>query len=155
MKTLTVRQMAAVKRVAQNVNYAVTKKNKVAAKIYELNTEYNTLVDEIEGHEAGIKAITGGLTSEDLLVKKVIDTGKVDKDGRPIKATKYEPKEGVVIYNEETKVYEIHTAEDVAPVDELPIDSVDDTEPAHEVEVKAGEKAPIDLLGFNGEEAGE
>lgn len=143
MKTISIRQFAAVKRVAQNVNYAVTKKNKVAAKINELNEEYNTLMAEIDGHEAGIKALTGGLTSEDLLVKKVVDTGKVDKDGKPIKVTKYEPKEGATTFNAEANVYEIHVGEDVAPENVEPA-TVDDTETASEVEVKAGEEAPFD-----------
>lgn len=141
MKTLSIRQMATVKRVAQNVNPLVVKKNKIAAKINELNAEYNALTDEIEGHEMGIKALTGGLISEDLVIKKVEDTGKVDKDGKPIKVTKYEPKEGVVVFNEEANVYEIHT-EEPEPEDVAP-DTVDDTEKAPEVEVKAGEKSPF------------
>lgn len=140
-KTLTVRQFATVKRVAQNVNPLVVKKNKIAAKINELNAEYNALTEEIEGHEMGIKALTGGYISEDLVVKKVEDTGKVDKEGKPIKVTKYEPKEGVVVFNEEANVYEIHVDEPepeaVAP------EVVDDTEKAPEVEVKAGEESPF------------
>lgn len=145
-KTLSVRQFAGVKRIAQNVNPLVVKKNKIAAKIDELNAEYNALVGEIEGHEMGVKALTGGLTSEDLVVKKVEDTGKVDKEGKPIKVTKYEPKAGVVTYNEEQNVYEIHIEE---PVLDNGVDmaaSVDDTEKAPEVEVKAGEEAPIDPI---------
>ena len=142
MKTLTVRQMATVKRVAQNVNPLVVKKNKIAAKIDELNAEYNALVEEIEGHEMGIKALTGGLTSEDLVVKKVEDTGKVDKNGCPVKVTKYEPKEGVVVFNEETNVYEIHTEE--PEIEDVVPEAVDDTEKAPETEVKAGEEAPFD-----------
>ena len=137
MKTLTVRQMATVKRVAQNVNPLVVKKNKIAAKIDELNAEYNALVEEIEGHEMGIKALTGGLTSEDLVVKKVEDTGKVDKNGCPVKVTKYEPKEGVVVFNEETNVYEIHTEE--PEIEDVVPEAVDDTEKAPEVEVKGSE----------------
>lgn len=141
MKTLSIRQMATVKRVAQNVNPLVVKKNKIAAKINELNAEYNALTDEIEGHEMGIKALTGGLISEDLVIKKVEDTGKVDKDGKPIKVTKYEPKEGVVVFNEEANVYEIHTEE--PKLEAVAPDAVDDTEKAPEVEVKAGEKSPF------------
>lgn len=141
MKTLSVRQFATVKRVAQNVNPSVVKKNKIAAKISKLNAEYNALTEEIEGHEMGIKALTGGLTSEDLVVKKIEVTGKVDKEGKPIKVTKYEPKEGIVVFNEEANVYEIHIeepdVEDVAPHE------VDDTEKAPEVEVKAGEESPF------------
>lgn len=140
-KNLSVRQFATVKRVAQNVNPLVVKKNKIAAKINELNAEYNALVEEIEGHEMGIKALTGGLISEDLVVKKVEDTGKVDKDGKPIKVTKYEPKEGVVTFNEETNMYEIHIEE--PEVEDVTPDIVDDTEKAPEVEVKAGEETPF------------
>lgn len=106
-KTLTVRQFATVKRVAQNVSFAVAKKNKISAKMQELSKEYEDLTKEIEGHEMGIKALTGGFTSEDLITKKVEDTGKVDKEGKPVKVTKYEPKAGVVSFNEEDRVYEI------------------------------------------------
>ena len=94
----------------------------------------------------GVKALTGGLTSEDLVVKKVEDTGKVDKSGKPIKVTKYEPKTGAVVFNEEANVYEIHIeepeVEDVAP------EVVDDTEKAPETEVKAGEETPFDPANF-------
>ena len=141
MKTLTIRQFATVKRVAQNVNPLVVKKNKIAAKIDELNAEYNALTQEIEGHEMGIKAETGGLVSEDLVVKKEEDTGKVDKDGKPIKVTKYEPKEGVVVFIEEANVYEIHTEEPV--IDNVPTETVDDTEKVNEIETKE------DIFGVN------
>ena len=120
----------------------VVKKNKIAAKIDELNAEYNALTEEIEGHEMGVKALTGGLTSEDLVVKKVEDTGKVDKDGKPVKVTKYEPKAGTVVFNEEANVYEIHI--DEPEVESVSPEKVDDTEMAPETEVKAGEKSPFD-----------
>lgn len=136
MKTLTIRQFAGVKRIAQNVNPLIVKKNKIAAKIDELNAEYNALTEEIEGHEMGVKALTGGLTSEDLVVKKVEDTGKVDKEGRPVKVTKYEPKEGVVIFNEEANVYEIHIEE--PELEAVAPEVVDDTEKAPERVLPAG-----------------
>ena len=142
MKTLTVRQFAGVKRIAQNVNPLVVKKNKIAAKIDELNAEYNALTEEIEGHEMGVKALTGGLTSEDLVVKKVEDTGKVDKDGKPVKVTKYEPKAGIMVFNEEANVYEIHVEEPT--IDNVVPGVVDDTEKVPETEVKAGEESPFD-----------
>lgn len=135
-KTLTVRQFAGVKRIAQNVNPLVVKKNKIAAKIDELNAEYNALTEEIEGHEMGVKALTGGFTSEDLVVKKVEDTGKVDKEGRPVKVTKYEPKEGVVVFNEEANVYEIHIEE--PELEAVAPEVVDDTEKAPERVLPAG-----------------
>lgn len=122
-KTLTVRQMATIKRVAQNVNPLVIKKNKIAAKIEELKAEYDSLNEEIEGHEMGIKALTGGLISEYLVVKKVEDTGKVDKNGAPIKVTKYEPREGIVTFNTETNLFEIMGFENTL----APTDTVDDS----------------------------
>lgn len=146
-KVLTVRQFASVKRIAMNVNPLVVKKNKVAAKIDELNAEYNALTEEIEGHEMGIKALTGGYTSEDLVTKRVEDTGKVDKDGKPIKKTTYEPKEDVVTFNEEANVYEVHVGEEPAPESVAP-GAVDDTEVAPEVEVKTGEEGPINPLNL-------
>lgn len=146
-KVLTVRQFASVKRIAMNVNPLVVKKNKIAAKINELNGEYNALCNEIIGHEMGIKNLTGGLTSEDLITKRVEDTGKVDKDGKPIKVTKYEPKEGAITFNAEANVYEIHVGEEPAPESVAP-EAVDDTEAAPEVEVKAGEEGPINPLNL-------
>jgi hypothetical protein len=123
MKVITARQMATIKRVAQNVNPLVVKKNKIAAKIEELKAEYDSLNEEIEGHEMGIKALTGGFISEDLVVKKVEDTGKVDKNGAPIKVTKYEPREGVVTFNTETNLFEIMEVENTLE----PTDTVDDS----------------------------
>ena len=103
----------------------------------------------------GVKALTGGLTSEDLVVKKVEDTGKVDKDGKPVKVTKYEPKAGVVVFNEETNVYEIHVEEPA--IDNVAPETVDDAEKAPETEVKAGEEPPFDPTNsFNNDtEAGD
>lgn len=136
MKTISIRQFASVKRIAQNVSPLVVKKNKIAAKIDELNAEYNALIEEIEGHEMGVKALTGGLTSEDLVVKKVEDTGKVDKNGCPVKVTKYEPKAGVVVFNEEANVYEIHVEE--PELENVNPEVVDDTEKAPERDLPAG-----------------
>ena len=136
MRTISIRQFASVKRIAQNVSPLVVKKNKIAAKIDELNAEYNALIEEIEGHEMGVKALTGGLTSEDLVVKKVEDTGKVDKNGCPVKVTKYEPKAGVVVFNEEANVYEIHVEE--PEFENVNPEVVDDTEKAPERDLPAG-----------------
>lgn len=143
MKIISVRQFATIKRVAQNVNPLVVKKNKLMDKINAIREEIEDLNEEILGHEMGVRALTGGLVSEDLIVKKVEDTGKVDKDGRPIKITKYEPKEGAIAFNEETKAYEILVGE-ASVSEEVTPESIDDTETAPEVEVNAGEEAPFD-----------
>ena len=113
MKTVTIRQFAAVKRVAQNVNPLVTKKAKIEAKIIELLNDKDQLEQEIEGHEIGIKALTGGYTSEQLVVKKVETTDKVDKNGNPIKIVKYEFNPDRVSFDKENNVYVIKEEESV------------------------------------------
>ena len=115
-KTLTTRQFATIKRVAQNVNPLVIKKGKIIDKITKLEEEFKALCEEIEGHEMGIKAITGGYTSETLVIKKVEDTGKTDKDGNPVKVTKYEPNPDKVFYDEEHNIYIIIELGDVQDV---------------------------------------
>lgn len=107
MKTLTVRNFAAIKRTAQNVNPLVVKKNKLKEKVEKLQEEIQDLETEIEGYEGGVVALTDGYMSEDLVTKVVEDSGKVDKEGNPIKVTKYVPT-SLVTYDEENKVYIIN-----------------------------------------------
>lgn len=112
-KELTVRQMASIKRVAQNVNPLLTKKNKIISKLDELREEYDSVCNEINGHEMGVISLTGGFISEYLVEKRIEDTGKIDKEGKPIKVTKYEPRTDVVRFNQEKNVYEILLPEPV------------------------------------------
>ena len=112
MKEITTRQMAMIKRIAMNVNPLVVKKNKLVSKINELTAEIAEINDAIEGNEMGIKSITGGLSSEVLITKTVTDSGKVDKNGNPIKVTKYEPNTEWVKWNEDKKVYIIEDIEE-------------------------------------------
>ena len=114
MKEITTRQMAMIKRIAMNVNPLVVKKNKLISKINDLTVEIAEINDAIEGNEMGIKTITGGLSSEVLITKTVTDSGKVDKNGNPIKVTKYEPNTEWVKWNEDKKVYSIDDIEDTA-----------------------------------------
>lgn len=89
MKEFSKFEIAVIKRTAQNVNPMVTKKNKIKAKIAELQEEYDKLNTMQEQYEASIKTMTGGYTTEDLVNKVIEDTGKTDKEGKPIKITKY------------------------------------------------------------------
>ena len=136
MKEITTRQMAMIKRIAMNVNPLVVKKNKLVSKINELTVEIAEINDAIEGNEMGIKTITGGLSSEVLITKTVTDSGKVDKNGNPIKVTKYEPNTEWVKWNEDKKVYIIEdiegptveeptVEEDSAYISEEGVDSTD------------------------------
>ena len=114
MKEITTRQMAMIKRIAMNVNPLVVKKNKLVSKINELTAEIAEINDAIEGNEMGIKSITGGLSSEALITKTVTDSGKVDKNGNPIKVTKYEPNPDIVKWDENKKVYIINNVAESA-----------------------------------------
>ena len=76
MKTISIRQLATIKRVAQNVSSLVIRKNKLTEQIKELSKECNDLINEIEGHEVGVKMLTGR-TSEELITRVVEDTGKM------------------------------------------------------------------------------
>ena len=114
MKEITTRQMAMIKRIAMNVNPLVVKKNKLISKINDLTVEIAEINDAIEGNEMGIKTITGGLSSEVLITKTVTDSGKVDKNGNPIKVTKYEPNPDIVQWDENKKVYIVNNVAESA-----------------------------------------
>ena len=114
MKEITTRQMAMIKRIAMNVNPLVVKKNKLISKINDLTVEIAEINDAIEGNEMGIMTITGGLSSETLITKTVTDSGKVDKNGNPIKVTKYEPNPDIVKWDENKKVYIINNVAESA-----------------------------------------
>ena len=116
MKEITTRQMAMIKRIAMNVNPLVVKKNKLISKINDLTVEIAEINDAIEGNEMGIMTITGGLSSETLITKTVTDSGKVDKNGNPIKVTKYEPNPNRLQWNEEKKVYNLIPLSEEEPI---------------------------------------
>lgn len=145
MITIKFRDFAAVKRVAQNVNPLVAKKEKIANKINQLNKEYNDLCQTIEGHEMGIKALTGGYTSEDLLTRVMVETGELDDKGKPKKTPKWQLKEGVT-YNKEKNVYEVNIEE--PSVNEVNSDEIDDSEKVDEKEINPSVETPFDPSEF-------
>lgn len=89
MKEFSKFEIATIKRTAQSVASMVIKKNKIKAQLDELQAEHDQLATMQEQYEVPIKTMTGGYTTEDLVERVVEDTGKVDKEGRPIKQTKY------------------------------------------------------------------
>ena len=80
---------ASLKRTAQNVYPLVRRKHKLLDEIADRQAELESIEQQIAGYKIPIKEATGGFTTEDLVKREVIDTGKVDKDGRPIKQTVY------------------------------------------------------------------
>lgn len=89
MKELSKFEIAAIRRTAQNVNAMVTKKTKLKEKIDALQAEYDQLEEAQEQFEVPIRKMTSGYGTEDLIVKVIEDTGKLDKDGKPVKLAKY------------------------------------------------------------------
>lgn len=89
MKKFKSTEIAQLKRTAQNVYPKLMRKHKILQQIEDLNAELTEISEEVESWEAPIRKLTGGFTTEDLIERVVEDTGKVSKDGVPIKTTKY------------------------------------------------------------------
>lgn len=89
MKTFSKFEIAALKRTAENVDRYISKRDRILEKINKLDSELREILQLLEIADAPTKAITGGYGSEDLFEKVVTDTGKVDKNGNPVKITKF------------------------------------------------------------------
>lgn len=87
-KRISTRELAAVKRTAMNVAPIVAKKNKAKAMIEKWTEEYNIQEAALKGYESGLMAQLG-LRTEQVVTKVVENTGKLDKNGKEIKQTKY------------------------------------------------------------------
>lgn len=116
MKEFSKFEIATIKRTAQSVASMVIKKNKIKAQLDELQAEYDQLAAIQEQYEAPIKTMTGGYTTEDLVERVVENTGKVDKEGRPIKQTKYNLKypKTVIPVPSDAEVQEVEAVDDTA-----------------------------------------
>ena len=112
MKKFTKFEIATIKRTAQNVSPMVSKKRKIAAQMIALKEEYDNLAKMQEQYEASIRTMTGGFSTEDLVNKVVETTNSLDKNGNPIKTTKF-----VLKYPDTV----------VPPTEETPTQKVEDT----------------------------
>jgi len=81
--------IASLKRTAQNVSPLVRRKQKLQAEIAEREEELKSIQIQIDAHEAPIKEVTNGYGTEDLVIRTVEVTDKLDKDGKPVKVTKW------------------------------------------------------------------
>lgn len=114
--------IAAMKRTAENVNQYTGKRDRILAKMHALQVELESLNAAIAAADAPTKAITGGFGSEDLFEKVITDTGKVNKDGNPIKITKFVLKypETVIPVIDTEMVTMVAECPEYNPVEELP-----------------------------------
>lgn len=108
--------VASLKRTAQNVSPLVRRKQKLQAEIAEREEELKSIQVQLDTYEAPIKEATGGYGTEDLVVRTVEVTDKVDKDGKPIKVTKWNLKYPETI----VPIVEEETAEPADEADEVP-----------------------------------
>ena len=119
--------IASLKRTAMNVSPLVRRKQKLLAEIAKREEELESIQKQLDTYEAPIKEVTGGYGTEDLVVRTVEVTDKVDKDGKPIKITKWNlkfPETIVPVAEEET------TVEDAG----MPVEEIDEAEEADNAE---------------------
>lgn len=121
--------IASLKRTAMNVSPLVRRKQKLLVEIAEREEELKSIQMQIETFETPIKEVTGGYGTEDLVVRTVEVTDKVDKDGKPIKVTKWNLKfpETIVPVVEEVEA----TVEDAGMIAEE-AEEADNAEPVSE-----------------------
>ena len=163
MKTFNKIEIAIIKRTAQNVQQYVNKKEKINAEIEkikaskeEMLAQYAATIDEkiaakvqkkldeiavfqpiIDSFQAPIKEMTGGYTTEDLIAKEIIHTGKIDTNtGKELLQTRF------VLKYPETVIPPVNEEEVKAPAPEA-----EDTIPPYAEEPEAveegSEAAPI------------
>lgn len=96
--TITVRDVARLKRNALNVYPLVMKADKLQSKIEELNRELSLINQQIDATETGSRIITNGVNSIDLIKRTVVEVK--GKDGSVSKISKYEPNESRLVLND-------------------------------------------------------
>lgn len=84
------RDIARIKRTAQNISEYVVKKERLQSQIVDLQAQIDQLQAMIDLESASTKTWTGGWGPEDLVKRVVVPTDKVDKNGKIIKNTKFE-----------------------------------------------------------------
>ena len=124
--------IASLKRTAQNVSPLVRRKQKLQAEIADREEELESIQKQLDTYEAPIKEATGGYGTEDLVVRTVEVTDKLDKDGKPIKQTKWNLK----------------YPETIVPVEEASEESAEAPAEA-EVAEAADNDAPVDSSVVN------
>lgn len=120
MKKFSKFEIATIKRTAQNVNPMVSRKAKIKEQISALQAEYEQLDTMQEQYEASIRTMTGGYSAEDLVEKVIETTGAVDKNGKPVKTTKFVLKYPETVIPVAAEENETTTASEVDDTDEIP-----------------------------------
>ena len=78
-----------IKNTAKSCYFLSKEKEKLEKEIAEKQARLEEVNAQYDEYQAPIKRMTGGYTTNELLDRQVVDNGKVDKEGRPIKVTNY------------------------------------------------------------------
>lgn len=92
MEKFSKTQIASFKRTAQNVYPLVRKKEKLVKQINAEMAELTDIEAQIDAQQGYVKSVTGGYTTEDIIIREVTDTGKLDKNGNPVRVTTFKLK---------------------------------------------------------------
>lgn len=90
MEKFTKFQKANLKRYAQIMDPLISKRNKVAAKIAELQKEVEEYQKQIDMTDTLVKGMTCGYSIEAIVKKVITPTDKLDKNGNVVKLTTFE-----------------------------------------------------------------
>lgn len=113
--------VANLRRTAQMVSPMVREKTKLLTEIEEMQARVATLDAQIESLDGHIRQECG-YGVEQLITRKVVDTGKVDKDGKPVKVTKWELNFPETIVPPQEQPAEECAAEETTPEPKRPIE---------------------------------
>lgn len=120
--------IASMKNIAKSISSSVKERDKLEREIAVREARIADINKDIEDSEAIVRRKTGyGVM--DLVKREVIDTGKVDKHGNPVRYTQYN-----LIYPD-TVVPPVKSEGDmeVSPVDDLPFMVEDVMNPSNEI----------------------
>lgn len=131
MKEFSKFEIATIKRTAQNVAPLVRRKTKIKEQIAKLQEEYDLLNTQQLQWEQAIITMTNGYTTEDLVDKVIEATNSVDKDGNPVKITKYVLKYPDTVVPVPTEAVSVQ--EEVQEEIETEGMSYSDTQPMHPI----------------------
>ena len=139
-KRIKYSQFQQVKSAAKMIDPLHRKMTPLKKKIEDLVAEYKGYQTQIDALEAGIVSTLGFHVSD--LVQKVIEpTGNIDKNGNPVKVTKY-VETSMVHYDEQTREYVV-----TVPGNEPEAEASVEEEP--EAEEPVEEEVPSNDAMFN------
>lgn len=135
----------------QQVKYAAKMIDPLHRKMISLKKKIEGLVAEYKGYQTQIDALEAGIVStlgfhvSDLVQKVIEPTGNTDKNGNPVKVTKYVETD-MVHYDEQSREYVVTVPGD-EPVAEIPVEEKPESDvPAEEEE---NEEIPSNDTMFN------